>query len=87
MIAFIDLLWLHHNRESTVNAYVYWMCGLGVAHGILVLPVMVLFDGVPCGADCETELCFGESAVCKINKISPFGTYFKLSLALRLKIL
>jgi hypothetical protein len=56
------------------NAFLYWIVLLSVLHGIVVvLPAAILFDDVPCG-DCGTELCFGESMLCQLNKLSVFLT-------------
>jgi len=55
-----------------VKSFVYWMVGLSSMHGLLyVIPASVLYDSMPCG-DCGTELCFGESAICQMNKTSIF---------------
>lgn len=67
-----DLLYGRYKKLPYKNAFVYWIVALSCIQGLLViLPVAILFDKVPCG-NCGTELCFGESALCQLNKISVF---------------
>jgi hypothetical protein len=69
-----DLAWGFIKKKPLKNAFVYWIISLSVIHGLfVVVPVVSLFDRVPCG-ECGTELCFGgiDNVICQLNKISVF---------------